>query len=647
MIKQITIENYKSIKKIKFSIEQKQDVLCLIGKNGSGKSNIFKAIKYLFNNIGKSYSDEQIIDTNNPYIQKCNISIVFDLWLLRVKSDKNTELKRKFDLLEHYIHENIDIDYNWQYSSKKELTLSMAQFKDGSINWNINNKEIREIIKSFFPIYFIDTRQLDIFNWKYLWKIIGDLSSTVPRIEQEECKNLIDSTFYEIYGDKYESSKNIIEKIFQNNNITLDAYHFNSKYKNAFAMRFGGEQFLVDKQQLDFFSDGTNSYNYLKLLVSLIPQISEISCKFPTILLDEPEIGLHSEYIEELIGTLLSNKNENSLIMISTHSPKIILEIVNQNKNFQLYKVNRFNDYSFINKMNTYWLLNNTNKISIKETDCYFYDYLVYVEGDTEIELFTCKEIRRLFPKMKKIHFYSFDGNEQKLNSINSQKLNLGSEYKLLIDSDKVIKYRKSKNNFIVYKNLKNIIGTGFIERLQYRFVNNNKTNLLSLLEKIKSYENLTYNVKSNENHISEKKFDDLMFFIKEFCSSYNIIINWTTIEGELITYENIEKFIVFLDKEQLCKAMIERHNSVLTIDDFKEKTIHILSEFNGKTETGEKELEKKVTGKTSGWVSKWISFYFNNYINAINSEENKRKQFKSDFPGLYSTLQELENMVK
>ena len=62
MIKQITIENFKSIKYANFKFKDNHDIVCLIGKNGSGKSNVFKAIKYFFDNISRPYSEAKIID---------------------------------------------------------------------------------------------------------------------------------------------------------------------------------------------------------------------------------------------------------------------------------------------------------------------------------------------------------------------------------------------------------------------------------------------------------------------------------------------------------------------------------------------------------------------------------------------------------
>lgn len=164
MIKQIVIKNFKSIKYANFNFKDNRDIVCFIGKNGSGKSNIFKAIKYFFDNISKPYSEEKIIDNNNPYIQKCEISITFHLKTLRDKSKYNAELKSKFDKIDSYIENNLDnINANEKSSSRNELKLSMTQFKDGTISWNINNKSIQETVKFLFPVYYIDTRKLDIF----------------------------------------------------------------------------------------------------------------------------------------------------------------------------------------------------------------------------------------------------------------------------------------------------------------------------------------------------------------------------------------------------------------------------------------------------------------------------------------------------
>lgn len=657
VIKQIVIKNFKSIKYANFNFKDNRDIVCFIGKNGSGKSNIFKAIKYFFDNISKPYSEEKIIDNNNPYIQKCEISITFHLKTLRDKSKYNAELKSKFDKIDSYIENNLDnINANEKSSSRNELKLSMTQFKDGTISWNINNKSIQETVKFLFPVYHIDTRKLDIFIWEQLWQIISDLSAAMPQRSQEECRDLIDSTFVEIYGNKYILSKEKIEKAFKRSNISLDPYHFDSKYKNAFAMRFGGEQFLVDKHPLPYFSDGTNSYNYLILLTTLIPQISDISCKYPVILLDEPETGLHSDYISQFVNTIFDNIKSNTLLLISTHSPKLISEFTNHHINFQLYKINKIGTYSEVRKMDISWLTDNNHRITIKETECYFYDYLVYIEGETEVALFENEYIKSLFKKLKKIHFYSFDSNNERFKAVDSKNINLGSKFKLILDSDKIISYNHKTSKFKLYHGLNPLYNKKIKQNNEFRFFTNDNIDLLSIHRNIIALLKNTYHYAANSHYINNQNFNNLMRLIKEFCDYYNIIVNWSTIEGELITYENIDKFLEFISTQSIQPEVMTQHNNIKVITDKKEKAVLVLCEYIGKTEIQEQKggvrfngdkLKTITSKKTSGWVDSWIDYYFENYLGNLTTITDKRIQFKKDFPHLYSTLQELENMIE
>lgn len=103
---------------------------------------------------------------------------------MRDKSKHNTELKSKFDKIDSYIENNLDnSNANEESSSRNELELSMTQFKDGTISWNIDNKSIRETVKLLFPVYYIDTRKLDIFTWEHLWKIISDLYNPLDTLK--------------------------------------------------------------------------------------------------------------------------------------------------------------------------------------------------------------------------------------------------------------------------------------------------------------------------------------------------------------------------------------------------------------------------------------------------------------------------------
>lgn len=645
MINRISICGFRSIEKIVFDFKkEKKDIICILGKNGSGKSNVFKAIDYYFRYINKPYSEEKIIDNSNPYIQKCTISISFDLKLLSKKAEHNEQLRSKFEYIDEYIHNNYE--HNWLDNSEIELT--MTQFRDGSIQWSINDQFICDTIKSFFPIFYIDTRHLDLYTWDKLWQIISNLSSSKI---SEKYKDILDDAFSNIFGDKYNTSKNFIEQAFNELGISLDQYHFGDRYKNAFSMRFGGTQFVVDGHSLDYYSDGTSSYTYLTLLTTLIPRISDTSCKYPILLIDEPEIGLHNQLISEYVECLCENIKTKALCMITTHSATIIADLCNKKADYALYRIDRKGFYSIVNKMNTKWIDNSNFRITTRETECYFSDAVVYVEGETEIQLFSHHKIQELFHKIRNVHFYSCDSNDKRLRQVLPVHLNLGTPYRILIDMDKILNYnRKNKFNIRSEKTINPLSIEVNEESEHYRYYNDYKSpDYLSIRNNIYKLINKSYSVIPNKNYIDDKDYNEMMFGIINFCNMYNVIANWSTIEGCIITYENIEFFIEYAKTQSIKNH--KQFDEICNELDPKEKTILMLGTYNGKSEVfGKIRLNgievSKNSEKTSGWITNWFDYYFYNRIDNLESESEKREQFKTDFPQLYNTLQIIENMI-
>ena len=639
MIKSIKIRNFKSIENMVFNFEAGNNIICLLGKNGSGKSTLFKAISFFFDNINKKFSDEIVVDKINPYIQKCTITITFDFHLLKIKSKNNQKLEPEFANLA-------------KFSNYDEIEITMTQYKDGIITWSIDNSGVLQTIKNVFPLYYIDTRYLDLFSWDKLWKIINDLSISMPQIDEESIIKKFDETFEAVYGKKYTESKKILQSVFSENMISVDKYHFEDKLASAFSMRFGGKYFLINDRGLDFYSDGTNSFKYLVMLISLIPQISSTSCKFPIILVDEPEIGLHNTFICEFVSCVCRNIKQNALLFTSTHSPKIISEFANSREKYELYKINNYRLYSTINKMNLSWLESKA-LVSIKETECYFSDYLVYLEGETELQVFNNPDILSLYPKLSKVHFYAFDGNDSRMRNVYSNILNLGIGYKVIVDIDKILKYNQQTKKFkLANDGLLNPVKNNSKSKSDlfrfYKSTVDSEFDMCSVRTDIELLLKKEYNP-VNDKHYLEGNYENLFKKISEYCEFNNFIVNRTTIEGELITLENIDKFLLFLDTLSLTKEGKDQHNEVRAIEDIKEKTAKVICECNGRTEMqncAEITYKRIVGEKTSGWVSEWLKFYFDEFIGSARGEESK-EQFIKDFPHLNNTLQIIESMVK
>lgn len=643
MIRRIYIENFKSLQKVSFDFEEHTNIVCLVGKNGAGKSNIFRALTYLYDHIDKSFSEDNIIDNSNPYIQKCVISISFDLHILKSKVKYNPELADRYNDLSEYVSKD----------NSNVIKLKMTQYKNGTIDFNISNKKVREAIKNAYPIYYFDTRRLDIYTWDRVWEIINDLSSATTKKNATECNQIIDKAFTEIYGQKYVSSKERIESVFENVGISLDHYHFDSRYRNAFSVRFGGENFLFEGKPLTYYSDGTNSNKYLSLIISLISQISDISYKYPIILLDEPEIGLHNEYIYEFTQKVIKDVDRRAFLFIGTHSPKLIETFANSKAHFYIYRVGKYKLHSSIHKMNLSWLTESTHKASIRETECYFYDYLAYVEGETEVQLFSHHVIKELFEKVQRIHFYSFNSNNQLLKTVRSDSLNLGIPYKIIVDMDKILvhipkdqRYKIKSDNYINPLKNKRCLNAD-----HFNFYTDKNSNTLDIRKEIEHLLKNSYSLTPGKSYIDDHNLDKLFNLSMKYCAKYNVIVNWSTIEGELITYENIDKFKTFLNNYQIPNHFVSQHTNIISITDPKEQTILLMIEFNGKTENQSNvkicgQSVKPITEKVSGWVEDWLEYYSNVYLAPLYTLSQKREQFKKDFPSLFRTLQILESMI-
>ncbi|MNW59780.1 recombination protein F [compost metagenome] len=63
-ISKIQFRNLKSLKNIDLSLT---DFNCLIGENGSGKSNVLKALAYFYNNLTENNLNFSLFDKNNPF----------------------------------------------------------------------------------------------------------------------------------------------------------------------------------------------------------------------------------------------------------------------------------------------------------------------------------------------------------------------------------------------------------------------------------------------------------------------------------------------------------------------------------------------------------------------------------------------------
>lgn len=658
----IRIVNYKSLKNISFSMEKNlYHLYCILGKNGAGKSTFIDAISYFYENLSKiSNYNKFVIDKMNPYVESMEIEIIYDL-----ESFDNKKSNKYID----------DILYELKpYLKNNKILIRLTQYKDGIIKWFPKNKNILKYISRMFPFYIIDTRFISLQNWSSIWEIVSDLSITNAKLKNEDINIKLDNVFQEVYGNKYSKVLERVNKILAKEKITVNNLDYNDRFKNMLFTRFGGSEFINDENNLEYYSDGINSLKYIKLILDLITMLSETGWKKPLIVIDEPEIGLHPQLIDELIECLTDNASKGTNIILATHSTQIITGLIKNNINTAIYRINKPKNYSSIEKMKDIIKQEDKFIISNKETECYFSNAIVCVEGKTEIQILLHPRIVNLFNNLKKITFYPYNSDNQSMKLIHPENVNFTIPHLNVVDMDKILKYKPKKQKFKFNSDIlvNPLVNKKLLEKQNFMYPSEEKfiiDNLRIIIERILKYK--SFEQDSQLYYIKDSSFKDMLETIKLYCLEYNVYPVSTTIEGCIVNDKNINIVLEWINTifdDNYIRKLNELLSKDLNIEkkqnnNYRLNIIRLI--LNGKLDILKTikevqkenliekndakkilELNQQIGGKTKGWVINFINYYFDNYIDNLSNIYEKEEQFSSDFKELYKLLQIISNVI-
>lgn len=661
-ISNIKIKNFKSLKNINLNMENnKYSVYCILGKNGTGKTTFINALNYFYKNLSSNIKyNEFIIDKKNPYVESMEIEIVYNMEYFSVKNS-NEYLNDMLIELEPYIKNN-------------KILIKMIQYKNGSIEWIPNNQNIRRHISKLFPVYTIDTRSISLNNWAKIWDVISDLSVTNIKIENQDVNTKLDTVFKEIYGEKYSKVVERVSRTFNNEKITVNNLDYHTRFKSTLFTRLGGNEFINDENNLEYYSDGINSLKYIKLTIDLVTLLSETGWKKPLVILDEPEIGLHPQIIDEFVECIVNNALNGLSIIISTHSTHVITGLVKNDINAATYRVNKHNNYSYIEKMKDIIKQEDKFLISNKETECYFSNAIVCVEGKTEMQVLSNPKIISLFNKIKKITFYQYNSDNQSMKLIYPSKLNFTIPNLVIVDMDKILKYKKNKKGFEFNQDalVNPLYNTQIIQNQKYLYYGQKKYDTYNCYRFIKkTIEKCKFEPNKKLYYIEDQYFDNMIMLVKHYCIQYNIYPVTTTIEGCIVNIQNLDIVLSWINTI-FDENNINKLNEILNKDILEEgkqnnkyRLIIVRLILNGKLDILKtlkeakkdnfidkddlkviESLRKVIGGKTDGWVINFINYYFDKYIDKLPNQFEKENKFKEDFKELSQILQKITNMV-
>ncbi len=646
-IKSIKIKNLLSFDEL--IIDNFKDINCIIGKNNSGKSNLLKLIRFFYNRLeGKRELPPQL---NSNYSVFGTIAITYSI------SDRiKTYLEKK----EKKYFENNTI---------YELTLKI--YSNDSIEWSTNDKKILDTINYIYPFFDIEARHIDLYNWDKLWHIISKLKSF--KLEKLE-KNL--------FHKENENNREFNEFIkLIDSTIDISKYTYKDKLLAYIKSGISGDKFVIGTDELITQSDGTNAHKFIELSLRLLIVLSKREYITPIIYIDEPEIGLHPKKNEELIENVYdiykTEKRNISYptIIFATHSPNIVKQVIKlfdinqqilhfskkQNKpTVSQVMYSQYNDKRFL------------NIFSDNEARLFFSNFILFVEGDTELEVFRNAKLLKQFPILKIIDVYQ-SGTNVTLENINPSYAKTSIPYLLLFDADKIYKFKrpnsdKSKREIILQKNgnlydLKNEILNKtkfFYDKKKneiYVYINT----VIEFTQKKYDFDNFLFSLKKEKEYLQFTK--DLNKYLINIKNIYSVK---TTIEETLIN--NMSKSLFFewisneynFDKNKIKEDILDDNILINYIRLFFGGKFEIqvdysfLEKDNDKTKKSKKlfELIKKNQKfpsqrevKTSGWATSFLNFSIDK-IEKNRGENEFKEEFKKYFRELYDIITIIENKL-
>lgn len=688
-IKKITIKNCKSIEFLELNLNM--NINCFIGINNVGKSNIMKIIHFFHTNLTREFYDDSMFSKSNPYNDEVEISIEYDFKELVDKVQGSFNVSNGFldDIFSNInfsqFHNGLDplndivekvkkfVD---KYVEEDKCTLTLKyNRKNKSINWNIKDYEFRAFVSVRFPVFFLESRNIDLYNWESIWKLIGEIA---PFRKKVSITGNIEGVF-ELDDEGQNNYDIVIQDIIseiEKSNIRIQQSNIYEKISQIIQLQLGGKGFEYETHKLQIGSYGMNSYSFMSLYVKLILRLfNNKHLSSPLIMIDEPELHLHLKKIEQFTREIKEYERFSTTKWIfATHSPTFVKNIIVEHVDYEIFHVTNteFFNKSYVSRINGFKEKKH-KLISDNEANLFFSEVCLFVEGDTELEVFRNNNLRVLYPKLNNIDIYAFEGKEDKLKLVNPNDRKTKINYLVMIDMDKILNYSPKKKKYKLsgsaYLNV--IKNKNIINREKYHYTKKFNDTFRVRSEITQRLTTNKFEVDSTGLCIEQSdERTELFELIQQYYDQYNFFPLETTIEGTLINKRNYHLFYQWIKEYDWNQQDFDNLYSILQTEDHKTTFLRLI--FFGKTDwfSSEKEgnnqnfvgklkvireIRKQLKestldfgDKTSGWVTNYLNWFFDRELNIENSNDIfvNRNLFQTRFPELGKVIEKLEKMV-
>jgi len=361
MIKELKIENFRSIKSQKIALK---NYTIFIGDNGTGKTSVLEAINYalspsflsgrikhtdFYNGEDNPIAIELIFDRNlkaklpDGYIKQ---EIEYDKVILNIKFREKKSPEKAFSDLVVITHRVEPISSitktktGWEINRK-----SGSKFRFTEQLLSLNIIETDELPRSF---YFNKSREkqlqrgfnssinavFDDFNWRFLKNDNSkNFFSEKSKIEKERILDLI-----EVKENVFEHLNKKLSK-FNIPSVDISFIDGKAPFNNAY---------LTKKENLDLPVKYLGSGVEMIISLLFLETMASLSKERLVILIDEPELHLHPS-LQYKLADYLEDISKTHQVIVSTHSPIFFKNSFNKN-NIQLLVAKNENGESKFSK---------------------------------------------------------------------------------------------------------------------------------------------------------------------------------------------------------------------------------------------------------------------------------------------------------
>jgi len=348
-INKISVDGLLSEYDVEWNLE---DVNVLVGKNGSGKTSLFKIIKFALLELNNHDKDQQNHKLFNKF-KKIKVELNNGKHVI-IEVTENDEENKMIDVIKTILsHKNIKNSLNKNMDKESmQLLEDLVKQKDEPISNNIShNKKSKEVLIlsrsqlitekqknileenvsiefiSTFDMLLLSREQHDKYSNQFYSELDVIISDEQNKLRENilSLKNQSTNEYKESIKQKKESVLSVIE------NNKLSQINILKKELNLFFNPEGKSIEINDSGNL-VFRKGKNkillrdlSSGEKQLILILLKTLNNSLFKPCIIFMDEPEISLHVSWQKQLISSLKRIARQSQIIVVS-HSPAVVID---------------------------------------------------------------------------------------------------------------------------------------------------------------------------------------------------------------------------------------------------------------------------------------------------------------------------------